>query len=89
MSLKEIARQQYDGMKAAASVGVIGLHMASGPMVGFGLGYALDCWLDISPWGKMIMLLVGVAAGFLNVWRDSRSLLGGLDRDGRRATPQE
>ncbi|MDE5832965.1 MAG: AtpZ/AtpI family protein [Desulfovibrio sp.] len=80
MAFKEILRQQHEGMRALASAGVIGLHMVSGPMVGFALGYGLDLWLDISPWGKIALLFVGIGAGFLNVWRDTRALLRKLER---------
>lgn len=63
------------------SVGVIGLHMVSGPLVGFGIGYGLDYWLDSGPWGKLIFLIIGIGAGFLNVYRDSRQLLRRMARE--------
>lgn len=63
-----------------ASVGIIGLHMASGPIVGFLIGYALDLWLPIAPWGKLCCFLLGIAAGFLNVWRDTKDLIRKMDR---------
>ncbi|MDR1777021.1 MAG: AtpZ/AtpI family protein [Desulfovibrio sp.] len=72
---KDILRQQQNGMEAMAGPGVIGFHLVSGPLVGFCLGYGLDCWLDTGPWGKLALLLVGIVAGFLNVYRDTRRLL--------------
>lgn len=83
MAFKDFMSQQRDGMRAMSSEGVIGLHLVSGPLVGFGIGYALDAWLGTSPWCKLIFLFVGIAAGFLNVWRDTQSLLRKMDRDGR------
>lgn len=62
-------------MSALANAGVIGLHMVSGPLVGFGIGYALDAWLNIHPWGKIVFLVIGILAGFLNVYRDTTLLL--------------
>jgi ATP synthase protein I len=72
---KDILRQQQSGMEAMAGPGVIGFHLVSGPLVGFCLGYGLDYWLDTAPWGKLVFLVIGIAAGFLNVYRDSRRLL--------------
>ncbi len=64
-----------------SNVGVIGLHLVSGPLVGFGIGYALDLWLGTSPWCKMIFLFIGIGAGFLNVYRDSQVLLRRLEKE--------
>ncbi len=75
MSFKDILKQQQSGMEALATTGVIGLHLVSGPLVGFALGYGLDYWLGTGPWGKLIFLVIGIAAGFLNVYRDTRHLL--------------
>lgn len=53
----------------------MGLHMVTGPAVGAGLGWLLDRWLDSWPVGAAIGLLLGVAAGFRNVWADARWLI--------------
>lgn len=77
--------QQQEGMKALATSGVIGLHLVSGPLVGFCLGYAADFFFLFSPWGKLCGLFVGIGAGFLNVWRDTQCLISKLDRDVKKA----
>lgn len=71
-------------MKAMAGSGVIGLHLVSGPLVGFAIGYGLDLWLDCSPWCKLTFFLIGIGAGFLNVWRDTQELLRKLEKENRR-----
>ena len=38
-------------------------------LVGAGIGWLLDWWLGISPWGLIVFLLLGFAAGVLNVMR--------------------
>ena len=38
-------------------------------LVGAGLGWLIDRWLGISPWGLIVFLLLGFAAGVLNVMR--------------------
>lgn len=83
VSFKDFFGQQRDGMQAMATTGVIGLHLVSGPLVGFAIGYGLDAWLGTSPWCKIGFLLVGIGAGFLNVYRDTQALLRKLER-GRR-----
>jgi ATP synthase protein I len=43
--------------------------LVAGVLVGAGIGWALDRWLGISPWGLIVFLLLGFAAGVLNVVR--------------------
>lgn len=38
-------------------------------LVGAGIGYVLDLWLQTSPWLMLLMLMMGFAAGVLNVIR--------------------
>ena len=38
-------------------------------VVGAALGWLVDRWLGISPWGMIVFLLLGFAAGVLNVMR--------------------
>ena len=52
----------------------MGLHMVSGPVVGGGLGWLIDYWLDSWPVASAIGLLLGLVAGFRNVWADARYL---------------
>jgi ATP synthase protein I len=41
----------------------------AGVLVGAALGWLLDRWLGTSPWGMIVLLLLGFAAGVLNVVR--------------------
>ncbi len=71
----------------------MGLHMVSGPLVGGGLGWLVDSWIDSWPWGSGIGLLLGIMAGFRNVWIDARYLIRSdarLDREDKlsRRQPQ-
>jgi len=43
--------------------------LVAGVAVGAMLGWLLDRWLGISPWGLIVFLLAGFAAGVLNVIR--------------------
>ena len=89
MSFLDILKVQKQGLEGLASVGTIGLHMVSGPLVGVVIGYFLDRWLETSPWFKLIFLFVGIGAGFLNVYMDSKMLIARMNRDRRTPQPQE
>ena len=43
--------------------------LVAGVLVGAFVGWALDRWLGISPWGLIVFLLLGFAAGVRNVVR--------------------
>ena len=43
--------------------------LVAGVLVGAMIGWLIDRWLGISPWGMIVFLLLGFAAGILNVMR--------------------
>ena len=43
--------------------------LVAGVLVGGAVGWLLDRWLGISPWGLIVFLLLGFAAGVLNLMR--------------------
>jgi ATP synthase protein I len=43
--------------------------LVAGVLAGAAIGWVLDRWLGISPWGMIVFLLLGFAAGVLNVMR--------------------
>ena len=43
--------------------------LVAGVAVGALIGWLLDRWLGIAPWGMIVFLLLGFAAGVLNVMR--------------------
>jgi ATP synthase protein I len=45
--------------------------LVGGVIVGAAIGWSLDRWLGISPWGLIVFLMVGFAAGVLNVMRSA------------------
>lgn len=65
--------------EALATAAIIGLHLASGALVGIVIGYYLDKWLDTRPWLLIVFTVVGIAAGLLNVVRDTKLLLKKVD----------
>ena len=69
-----------EGMKKSvgilAGAGTMGLHLVSGPAVGFGIGYLLDDWLGADPWMKVVFFILGVISGFKLVYEDARKIIG-------------
>ena len=43
--------------------------LVGGVAVGAFIGWALDKWLGTTPWGMIVFLLLGFAAGVINVMR--------------------
>ena len=52
----------------------LGSEFIAAILVGAGIGYLLDLWLKTSPWLMLVMLLVGFAAGVLNVVRSAAEM---------------
>ncbi|WP_454918171.1 AtpZ/AtpI family protein [Xanthobacter sediminis] len=47
----------------------LGAEFVSGVLVGAAIGYGVDRFLAISPWGLIVFTLIGFAAGVLNMMR--------------------
>jgi ATP synthase protein I len=45
--------------------------LVGGVLVGAFIGWAIDRWLGISPWGMFVFILLGFAAGVINVIRSA------------------
>ena len=55
--------------------------LVAGVLVGAVIGWALDRWLGISPWGLIVFLFLGFAAGVLNLMRATGLTLSGGPND--------
>jgi len=47
----------------------VSVEIVSAVAVGCGIGWLLDEWLDTRPWLMLVFLVLGGAAGILNVYR--------------------
>jgi ATP synthase protein I len=47
----------------------VATEILAGLLLGAGLGWTIDNWLDTSPWFLIFFFLIGGAAGILNLWR--------------------
>ena len=52
----------------------IGSEFVAGVLVGAALGWGLDSVAGTSPWGMIVFMMLGFAAGVLNVIRSSSSM---------------
>lgn len=56
--------------------------IVAGLMVGGGMGWFLDDWLDSKPWFFLVFLLLGIGGAFWNMMRlASRDEIGHTGRD--------
>jgi len=53
-----------------ARLSSIGVALVSATAIGLAIGYGLDRWLSTSPWLTLLFTLFGIAAGFLNLFRE-------------------
>ncbi len=63
------ARGQTPAMSGIGQAMRLSTEFIAGIIVGGGAGWALDRWLGTSPWGLIVLLLLGTCAGFFNVAR--------------------
>ena len=49
----------------------VGTEMVSALIVGVGIGFFLDYWLETKPWFLVIFFFLGAGAGVLNVYRSA------------------
>ena len=60
----------------------MGTEFVAGVLVGAGIGWVLDQMIGTTPWGLIIFLLLGFAAGVLNVLRSANLVAeAGIRRD--------
>jgi ATP synthase protein I len=66
------------GMGKALAMGLrVGSELVAGVLVGGFIGWWIDRWLGTSPFGLLIMLLIGMASGFWSVYRIAMQPTGG------------
>lgn len=88
---QEEGRSQDKGKSGGALAGAgfawrVGIEMVAALIVGLGLGLLIDGWLGTRPWGLVLFVLLGLAAGMLNVYRAALGIgdaVGWRGPDGR------
>ncbi|MEE8392729.1 MAG: AtpZ/AtpI family protein [Rhodospirillales bacterium] len=65
------AKETITGLGAALRIGT---ELVAALVVGVGIGYMLDNWLETAPWFLVLFFFLGAAAGILNVYRAASSI---------------
>jgi ATP synthase protein I len=65
--------------KALGQLSSIGFALVIATVIGLGGGYWLDRWLGTAPWLMLIGLGLGIAAGFVNLFRSVKRAERELD----------
>ena len=72
MTDKEAAQaDKKDGVSGVGQAFKLSSEFIAGIIVGGGLGYLVDNAFDTTPWGMIVLLLLGFCAGILNVLRSA------------------
>jgi ATP synthase protein I len=69
----------------------IGLELVVAVLFGLGVGWAIDRFLGTKPWAMIAFMVLGIAAGMLNVFRvmTGQGLAVGYGGSGQEAARQE
>lgn len=70
----------HDLYRNLGLVSSMGISVALAIGIGVWFGLSMDRWFDTSPWFFWIFTLIGIAAGFKNVYVITRREIGKLDR---------
>ena len=68
-------------MGLLGTVGTIGMQLVVATFIGLAMGYYLDQWLGTKPWMLIIFLLLGIATGFRDVYREAMRLQRNSDAE--------
>lgn len=63
-----------DLVKRLGKVSIIGIEMVVSTFVGLAIGIFLDKTFETSPWFTFFFLLIGIAAGFKNMFREIKKI---------------
>ena len=63
-----------DLVRRLGKVSIIGIEMVVSTFVGLAIGIFLDKTFETSPWFTFFFLLIGIAAGFKNMFREIKKI---------------
>ena len=65
----------------------VAVELVSAVAVGAAIGWALDLWWDTRPWVMVAFIVLGFAAGVLNVYRMASGMSGGIGYQSKNEAP--
>jgi ATP synthase protein I len=69
VSEAEPGQSDRRGIRQLGALSGVGLTLVISTVLGFGGGLVLDRWLGSAPWLMLVGLLLGIASGFVNLFR--------------------
>lgn len=69
-----------DLMNPFSQAGLLGIHLVASTFVGALIGWYLDKWLDTRPVLFLLFLVFGIAAGFKNMYMETKKIQRQLDK---------
>lgn len=79
MILKKRDKSTWDGIEKAA---MMGTNFVAHTVVGLVIGYYFDKWLNTAPWGLIGWLLLGIVAGFRDMYLQAMKITRSQSLDG-------
>ncbi|MDZ7760924.1 MAG: AtpZ/AtpI family protein [Desulfovermiculus sp.] len=68
---KKVDKEYWDSLMRAS---LLGIHLVATTFIGLAIGYFLDIWLETKPWLTLIFLVLGIAAGFKNMFAEVKKI---------------
>ena len=65
--------EEPSSWKALAELSTVGITLVLATVIGLAAGYWADRWLGTSPWLTMLGLGLGIAAGFVSLFRSVKA----------------
>ena len=83
-------RQRKDSINKPASMALrYSSELVAAVVVGVGLGLLIDHFAKTSPWGLLVMMSFGIAAGFRNLMRAAKQLTDEANKSADSSAPRD
>ncbi len=69
-------RKRFEAYRNLYILGSIGVQLVVSIIIGVAVGVMLDRWLDTAPWMMLVFLFLGIAAGFMNIYKVAKKNMG-------------
>lgn len=67
-------QNKKSALTVIGDVGTMGMHLVASTFIGLGMGWYLDKWLGTKPWMLIIFLILGIVAGFRNMFQEVQKM---------------